>query len=100
MQDQFDIAFISYGTMGLLSDVGRWAHVVAECITNGGTIVFARFHPAVGMSHDDFTHVPRAYNYHAPILEAKRGTHTDTDAGIYLPSIGRNHPPANVGKTC
>lgn len=96
LQEQFDIVFTSYGTIGWLPDVGRWARVVADCMKPGGTFVFAEFHPAVWMFDDEFTHIQHSYFNREVIIENESGTYADTAADIHLPSVSWNHPLADV----
>lgn len=41
----FDLAFSSYGTIGWLSDIGRWGRGVASVLAPGGRLVLLEFHP-------------------------------------------------------
>lgn len=45
--ETFDIAFCSYGTVGWLNDLPRWARGVARVLRPGGRLVFIEFHPLV-----------------------------------------------------
>lgn len=44
---RFDTVFTSYGTVGWLDDLTRWAHGVAHVLRPGGRLVFIDFHPLV-----------------------------------------------------
>lgn len=46
-EERFDIAFASYGTIGWLCDLDRWARGVAKVLDPGGRLVFLEFHPLV-----------------------------------------------------
>jgi len=41
LQRQYDVVFTSYGVIGWLPDLNRWAEVVASCLKPGGRFVFA-----------------------------------------------------------
>lgn len=43
--DRHDVVFSSYGTIGWLADLGRWARGVAGVLRPGGRLVFIDFHP-------------------------------------------------------
>jgi len=43
--DRFDVAFTSYGTIGWLADLPRWARGVARVLRPEGRLVFIDFHP-------------------------------------------------------
>ena len=44
---RFDIAFASYGCVGWLSDLDRWARGVRRILNPGGRLVWIEFHPLV-----------------------------------------------------
>lgn len=46
-EDRFDVAFASYGTIGWLCDLGRWARGVHRILVPGGRLVLLEFHPLV-----------------------------------------------------
>jgi 2-polyprenyl-3-methyl-5-hydroxy-6-metoxy-1,4-benzoquinol methylase len=43
LDEQFDIVFTSYGTIGWLPDLDKWADVVSKFLKPGGRFVFAEF---------------------------------------------------------
>ena len=96
LNEQFDIVFTTYGTIGWLPDIKRWAKVVADCLKPGGQFVFAEFHPAVWMWDNDFTHIQYSYFNREEIVENETGTYADRDADISLPSISWNHSLGEV----
>ncbi|MFK7786603.1 MAG: class I SAM-dependent methyltransferase, partial [Crocinitomicaceae bacterium] len=55
LTEKFDIVFTSYGTIGWLPDLDKWANVVQHFLRPGGEFIFAEFHPVVWMFDDDFT---------------------------------------------
>jgi 2-polyprenyl-3-methyl-5-hydroxy-6-metoxy-1,4-benzoquinol methylase len=93
---QYDIVFTSYGTIGWLPDVQRWARVVFDCLKPGGVFVFAEFHPVVWMFDNDFSRVQYSYFNRETIVETETGTYADRDAAISLPSISWNHSIGEV----
>lgn len=95
-QHQYDMVFTTYGTIGWLPDIKRWAGVVANALKPGGTFVFAEFHPCVWMFDNDFTHVQYPYFNKEAIVEVEQGTYADKDAPMQLQSIGWNHGLAEV----
>ena len=68
LDNQFDIVFTSYGTIGWLPDINRWAQVVAKYLKPGGQFVFVDFHPVVWMFSNDFSRVQYAYFNGGPIV--------------------------------
>lgn len=92
----YDIVFASYGTIGWLPDVGRWARVVARHLKKGGRLVFAEFHPMVWMFSNDFEELQYSYFNVAPIIEELEGTYADRNAPMKAKEIGWNHPLTDV----
>lgn len=91
LDEQFDIVFTSYGTIGWLPDLDRWAKIVQQFLKPGGQFVFVDFHPVVWMFDDDFSHIKYRYFNSGPILETVEGTYANPEAPVALESIGWNH---------
>lgn len=96
VKEQFDIVFTTYGVIGWLPDMQRWADVIAKMLKPGGRLVFVEFHPAVWMFDNAFTHVQHSYFNRGPIIEELQGTYADRNADIQMKEIGWNHPIADV----
>jgi SAM-dependent methyltransferase len=45
--EAFDIVFTSYGTIGWLPDLDKWAEIIAYYLKPGGIFYMADFHPVV-----------------------------------------------------
>lgn len=96
LDDTFDIVFTSYGTIGWLPDVNKWANIISQYLTPKGQFIFAEFHPVVWMFDDSFNTV--AYNYFnkETIVETETGTYTNNEADITTETISWNHNIAEV----
>lgn len=96
LDKEFDIVFTSYGTIGWLPDMDKWAKIVSFFLKPGGKFVFAEFHPVVWMFDDDFTKI--AYNYFndGPIEETFTGTYADREAPIEQHIVSWNHGISEV----
>lgn len=96
LEQQFDIVFTSYGTIGWLPDMDQWASVVEQFLKPGGRFVFVEFHPVVWMFDDDFKQV--AYNYFnsGAIVETEEGTYADKTAPITQEYVSWNHSLSEV----
>lgn len=96
IDEKFDIVFTSYGTIGWLPDLDKWAKVVSHFLKPGGQFIMADFHPVVWMYDDNFTEV--LYNYFnvEPICEEETGTYADTKADITNKTISWNHPISEI----
>jgi len=91
LDETFDVVFTSYGTIGWLPDIERWAKVIHRFLKPGGKFVFAEFHPAVWMFDDDFKHIKYRYFNSDSINEVEQGTYTNKDADIEAEYITWNH---------
>ncbi|WP_295337134.1 bifunctional 2-polyprenyl-6-hydroxyphenol methylase/3-demethylubiquinol 3-O-methyltransferase UbiG [Flavobacterium sp.] len=96
IDEQFDIVFTSYGTIGWLPDLERWAAVVAHFLKPNGQLIMADFHPVVWMYDNDFTTVFYDYFNVAQIVEAETGTYADREAPIANQTITWNHPISEI----
>jgi ubiquinone/menaquinone biosynthesis C-methylase UbiE len=96
LDEQFDMVFTTYGTIGWLPDLDKWAEIVSHFLRPGGQFVFVEFHPVVWMFDDQFREV--AYNYlnSGPIHEQVEGTYADRDKGGQNESVGWNHGISEV----
>jgi ubiquinone/menaquinone biosynthesis C-methylase UbiE len=92
----YDLVFSSYGTIGWLPDINRWAGVVAKMLRPGGRFVFVEFHPVVWMFDNDFKQVEYKYANDAPIYEELEGSYTDGSEQLRHPSVSWNHGLAEV----
>lgn len=96
LNEKFDIVFTSYGTIGWLPDVDKWAKVVSHFLKPGGKFVFADFHPIVWMFDNDFKEVFYSYFNAEPIIENESGTYADRDAVLSAQTVTWNHPTGEV----
>jgi SAM-dependent methyltransferase len=96
MTEKFDIVFTSYGTIGWLPDINRWAEVVSHFLKPQGQFIFAEFHPVVWMFDDNFKEVTYAYFQQDEIVESFEGTYAEPDAAISQKTITWNHGLAEV----
>ena len=96
LSEDFDIVFTSYGTIGWLPDLDKWAEVIAQFLKPGGRFVMVDFHPVVWMFDAHFKEV--AYNYFnvEEIVETFSGTYADRDAAITNTSINWNHSLSEI----
>ena len=96
LDETFDVVFTSYGVLGWLPDMQKWAHTVHHFLKPGGTLVLAEFHPVVWMFSDDFERIEYKYSDRAPITEEEQGTYTNPEADIKEKSVTWNHGLAEV----
>ncbi|MDP2189118.1 MAG: class I SAM-dependent methyltransferase [Sphingobacteriaceae bacterium] len=91
LNEQFDVVFTSYGTIGWLPDLDRWAQTIAHFLKPGGKLVFVEFHPVVWMFSNDFKSIVYRYFKSDPIVETETGSYADTHAPVQLTSVTWNH---------
>lgn len=91
-----DIVFTSYGTIGWLPDLDKWAEIIAYYLKPGGTFYMAEFHPVAWMFDDDFTHVKYYYDNREIIITENYGTYTDRKANITGKEYSWNHSISEV----
>lgn len=96
LDKQFDYVFSSYGTIGWLPDINKWACIVSQFLKPKGQFVFVEFHPIVWMYDDDFTHVKYHYSSQIPIIETETGTYAEKDADLQQEYVMWNHGLSDV----
>lgn len=92
----FDVVFTSYGTIGWLPDLGKWAAVVARFLKPGGQFVMVDFHPVVWMFDNDFKEVGYRYFKSEAIIETEMGTYADPNAPVEVTSVSWNHSLSEI----
>ncbi|MGB3453345.1 MAG: class I SAM-dependent methyltransferase [Moheibacter sp.] len=96
LNQKFDIVFTTYGTIGWLPDLDRWAKIISKFLKPGGKFVFAEFHPVVWMFDDYFEKIGYNYFNSGPIAEIQTGTYADRDAELTLSGVSWNHGISEV----
>lgn len=96
LDEQFDIVFTSYGTIGWLPDLDRWAGVVRHFLKPGGRFVFAEFHPFIWMYDQSISKIEFSYFNVQEIREEVSGSYGNPDADQLFENISWNHPLSEV----
>jgi SAM-dependent methyltransferase len=96
LEEKFDIVYTSYGTIGWLPDLDKWAKVISHFLKPNGKLVFVEFHPVVWMFDDDFTKIQYHYHNESSIQEENTGTYADKNAAISNKYISWNHSLSEV----
>ena len=97
LQRRFDIVFTSYGVIGWLPHIDKWAYIISKYLVAGGYFIMAEFHPVVWMFDNDFTKVAYRYFKDEAIIETDENTYTDQDSPIEnQTSITWNHSLSEV----
>ncbi len=94
--EPFDIVFTSYGTIGWLPDLDRWAKVIAMHLKKGGIFYMSDFHPVVWMFDDNFTKIEYAYHKTDVIVVENQATYVENKEPIISKEYGWNHSISEI----
>lgn len=83
LDEQFDIVYSSYGTIGWLPDIEKWAQIIRKMLKPDGVFHFIEFHPFFSQI-DEKEQI--LYSYFP-------GDHPDEDTIKYTYTDGPSHPP-------
>ena len=78
---QFDIVYTSYGVLGWLHDIPRWAEIAASYVKPGGFFYIAEFHPLTLVFDDEAESLQYRYPYFddEPIRYETNNSYADLD---------------------
>lgn len=96
LNEEFDIVFTSYGTIGWLPDLNKWANIISRFLKPNGKFIFVEFHPVVWMFDDNFSKIKYNYFNTGPIVETQEGTYADKNAPIRQDCVMWNHGISEV----
>ncbi|RRO24403.1 class I SAM-dependent methyltransferase [Flavobacteriaceae bacterium 14752] len=96
INSKFDIIYTSYGVLGWLPDMPKWAKVISHFLKPSGKLVLVEFHPIVWMFNSDFNKIDYPYSSGQAIIENTKGSYADSQAPIENKSISWNHGLAKV----
>lgn len=83
LDEQFDIVITSYGTIGWLPDIKRWAEVIRKMLKPDGVFLIVDFHPFFSQINDKEQIVYDYFSADQPDEDTMEYTYTD----------GPSHPP-------
>ncbi|CAF1419262.1 unnamed protein product [Didymodactylos carnosus] len=96
LNEQFDIVYTSYGTIGWLPLLNEWADLIQYYLKPDGKFIMIEFHPVVWMFDTKFEQIQFSYFNHEPIIEQIDGTYADRQAPLSNGSVGWNHSLSEV----
>ncbi len=103
LDQRFDIVFTSYGVLGWLPDLRRWAQVISHFLRPGGTFYIAELHPfaTVFYSEADATDLRVHYPYfHTPkpmrFEPDGSGSYADRSAPVHTGSFEWHHSMGEI----
>lgn len=96
LDEKFDMVFTSYGTIGWLPDLSKWASIIKHFLKPKGKFIMADFHPMIWMFNDKFSKFSYSYFNKKAIIEQEEGTYTNPEAPLNDTSIGWNHDLSEI----
>ena len=96
LDEQFDFVFTSYGTIGWLPDLQKWANIISKFLKPNGQFIFVEFHPVIWMFDDDFEKIKYNYFNSGAIVENESGTYAQRNAEITQQNVTWNHAISEV----
>ena len=96
LDQEFDIVYTTYGTIGWLPDLEKWAEVISHFLKPGGQLIFVEFHPVVWMYDNDFASEKYSYFNEEAIIETNEGTYADKTADLANVEVSWNHSLSEV----
>lgn len=96
VKDEFDIVYTSYGTIGWLPDLKRWAAVIEKCLKPGGRFVMVDFHPFIWMMDETYSELKYAYTSDEVIHTVAQGSYAAVRNDSPLDEYGWNHSLSDI----
>lgn len=95
--ERFDLVFTSYGVIGWLPDLDRWASQLSARLKSGGQFHITEFHPMMYMYDWEKGKVNyRYFNNGEPYVEEEEATYADKNASIGMIEYFWQHSLADV----
>ncbi len=88
---EYDIVFMSYGTLLWLDDLPKWAQIVAKHLKPYGKLILVDFHPVCMSVGDDGSLFHYPYFNRQPIVETTTGSYADPAANVGGTNITFNY---------
>ncbi|MCB0545583.1 MAG: methyltransferase domain-containing protein [Saprospiraceae bacterium] len=96
LEGKYDIVFTSYGVVGWLPDLDRWAAVINHFLKPGGMFYIAEFHPVIWMFDEQMERFKYPYHNSGVIQSENVGSYSDRYANIQYTDYGWNHSLSEV----
>lgn len=95
LNEKFDIVYTSYGTIGWLPDLQKWADIIADLLNPGGKFYIVEFHPIIWMFDENFDYFKYSYFNSGPIIE-ETGSYAVKDDSLHGKEYGWNHSISEI----
>ncbi len=95
LDEQFDLFFTTYGVLGWLPDLDKWAEIAAQFTKTGGRLILVEFHPVIWMYDDQFQKIE--YNYfNEEMITTEDSSYTDKNSEVKNRFNSWNHSLSEV----
>jgi len=98
LDEKFDIVFTSYGVIGWLPDMNRWADIISHFLKPEGIFYMVEFHPVIWMFDDEFKKITYSYFNDKVIEIDQESTYADKTTPLNLKEYSWNHSISEVLK--
>ena len=97
LDEQFDLIYTSFGVIGWLPDLNKWAGIINYFLKPGGIFYMAEFHPFIWtLDHENDFKIHYPYFNKKVIEEVVEGTYADSNANLKHKHYSWNHPITDV----
>ncbi|CAG5080011.1 class I SAM-dependent methyltransferase [Parvicella tangerina] len=96
LPNDFDIVFTTYGTIGWLPNINKWAETIKNLLKAGGKLIFVEFHPVLWMFDDNFNEISYSYFNREDIITSSIETYTDGEVISQPKTVSWNHSLGEV----
>ncbi len=96
LQEQFDIVFTSYGTIGWLPELTSWGRVIRHFLKPDGRFVFVEFHPMTWLFDEQYEKIIYPYFNTHTFYEEYSTTYTDGPAHTPVMGYEWNHSLSEI----
>lgn len=96
LDKKFDIIFTSYGVLGWLPDMSKWAKLINHFLEIQGKLILVEFHPVVWMMDYNFEKIAYSYFNEKAIIEEMSGSYSDPKADVKYTEVSWNHSLTDV----
>ncbi len=96
LNKKFDIVYTSYGVIGWLPDLGKWAEIISSFLKPSGMFFMVEFHPFIWMFDNKIEKIKYPYFNSGVIKEKIKGIYSDRNANMEAVEYGWNHALSEV----
>ena len=96
LEGEFDIVFTSFGVLGWLPDLDKWAEIISHFLKAGGKFYIAEFHPIIWTFDSKFEFLEYPYLNSEMIIDESNSTYGDESVEVKLKDYNWNHGLSEV----